>query len=617
MLVNDFEGNNFSCFPFPRSRPYTLETLLKMSLSCVCGNGMTTKLEGKECVPCRRGFYSNSSTDQKCVACPKGTVASKDRSYCDLCKPGTFASKLGASICLPCEPGAISVHPGSSRCDACFPGTHSIVSGVSCIPCVPGTYSSDSGASSCTPCALGMSSTLFGSRECFPMLASPSSVQINDSKESESFRSSQTINLKDSVHQRTCSFGRYSTGNHSCELCPAGSFAPRVGMEVCLLAPKGFFVPGEGFTNAIRCFPGTYSDISGSKECKTCLKKAGFVNVYGGKACRRVMNGEILEDIEWLSFKIALYGLTESQSSFYADEGFNLPENHQANALMEAVRLSLHASGLENTILHLRAWGTPCDRTEIECIQTEILIERAPSRNDLSLGTSTLNPNVAFHQSLRSYVEKMDTNRSILTSLNFTLAVQRHFSRKVSLSALFVESVDIFYSTRGKRCAKGFAWSQKPRATTVLREHNAVWNSWCFPCPPGYFSALEGSLNCSKCPRKTFTSQEGSVVCRECLNRVNLASTLCLQCDFLSYHCEGFWLDLSLLVVVSLAVLYKCVMAWCRSADGDLNQQQSADYQRVLVSSLRVHGHAVPANYMMQAHLKSSDMFDTHHAVAP
>nr|CCA24988.1 mastigonemelike protein putative [Albugo laibachii Nc14]CCA26514.1 mastigonemelike protein putative [Albugo laibachii Nc14] len=592
-LMNDFDDNSFSCFTLSEQRPYTLETLLKSSFSCVCGNGMT--IESGDCVSCLRGFYSNSSTDQKCMACPKGTEASRDRSSCDPCKSGTFASTPNATECQPCEPGAFSALPASSQCDACYPGTHSAEDGASCIPCGPGTYSFGK-ASSCTPCALDTSSTLFGSRECFPI------PRQMDSKKHYKSRSTSSEGLKAEWRPLLCPYGMYPLGDWTCELCPAGSFAPEIGIKRCLLAPKGFFVPTKGWTNAIRCFPGTFSNISGAVECKRCPKEARFVNMYGGKACRRVIAGEILEDVEWRSLKIALYGHNASQSTpFYADEGTSLPRSHQANALMKAVHLSLDALGLRNSVLHLRAWGIPCNRIEIECIQAEILVESMSSPKDIPSSTSFLNPTLASRD------EKADNVWSILTIPDFALAVQKHFSHEESLAGLIVKSLGVFRSTRAKRCAKGSMWSrEKPTAHTAMRQHKAISNFTCFPCPPGYFSGSEGSLTCSKCPEKTFTDHEGSSACQECPNKVNEASTSCLKCDFLSYHCDGFWVDLSILMVLLLFASYKCFIQLFGSFDRHIYRQQAADYQRVLVSNLRVHGHAVPAQYMMQAHLQSA-----------
>lgn len=102
--------------------------------------------EGKSCIPCGIGTYSNSS-DQT------------SPSTCQTCDAGKFTSRVGSTSCTMCEPGKYSIYGNDlPLCDSCPPGKYQPTAGHSaCLNCPNGYYNTDSGSigpvqTVCNPC---------------------------------------------------------------------------------------------------------------------------------------------------------------------------------------------------------------------------------------------------------------------------------------------------------------------------------------------------------------------------------------------------------------------------------------------------------------------------------
>ncbi|KAE9339778.1 hypothetical protein PF008_g11412 [Phytophthora fragariae] len=250
----DFGGNDFLC-PIPPA-------LLPSSLTCICGNGYTTKSsrvtaanssgdsrqdpmpanEAAEfCVPCPEGSYSNASTNQKCTLCSSGSApslsSSRTADHCTLCLPGTFTNESGSHSCTPCPPGTISTDIGATSCDLCDPGEFTAGQGSSrCAVCPVGTFSDFMGATVCSPCPAGSYGVTEGEAECL-----------------------------------LCSKGTYQdvVGSVECKACPVGYIAPAVGHVKCTPCSPGSFYDMESKT-CVLCRPGTFTGASAQTEWSNC-----------------------------------------------------------------------------------------------------------------------------------------------------------------------------------------------------------------------------------------------------------------------------------------------------------------------------------------------------------
>lgn len=91
--------------------------------------------------------------------CPIGSFLSGNK--CELCPPGTYQNKKGATTCIPCPTGFFNKNkgaPGADICQQCKASPFSTVEGatsnVVCEPSPPGT-SSPKGSDQCLSCPTG------------------------------------------------------------------------------------------------------------------------------------------------------------------------------------------------------------------------------------------------------------------------------------------------------------------------------------------------------------------------------------------------------------------------------------------------------------------------------
>ncbi|KAL3669403.1 hypothetical protein V7S43_005799 [Phytophthora oleae] len=275
LLLNpvDFDGNAFSC-PMPPK-------ILPSNLSCVCGNGYAillneTTVNGSKhgnadesdviqqlipadqaagiCLACQQGYYSNATTNQKCLPCPAGTsseVSGGAVNHCKLCDPGSFAKESAWSSCKPCPPGTSASSGGATSCDPCYPGQYAANQGsINCTACAVGTFSSSSGATVCTPCEVGTFVNAEAEAECL-----------------------------------LCPEGAYQEviGSVGCKACPVGYIAPQPGHNKCFPCAPGSYFNVDTRT-CILCRPGTFTTETARTECSKC-ENGTVADGFGNRAC--------------------------------------------------------------------------------------------------------------------------------------------------------------------------------------------------------------------------------------------------------------------------------------------------------------------------------------------
>ena len=97
-------------------------------------------LDGSTCVTsCPTGAIQNQGTTA-CV-CPAGHQPNPDKTACEACGPGTFAS-AGIASCLECPVGRVQPSSGQGSCvwNCSKPGHFLDLRVGQCSPCNPGTF---------------------------------------------------------------------------------------------------------------------------------------------------------------------------------------------------------------------------------------------------------------------------------------------------------------------------------------------------------------------------------------------------------------------------------------------------------------------------------------------
>lgn len=209
------------------------------------------------------------------------------------CKPGTFDN---GNLCLKCPLNSISSDEGSFQCNKCPEGLYSNKEGTECgetLGCRPGYFISND-RNYCGYCDIGTYSTTYNSLECISCPTNYTTRSWESTSKSDCFK---------------CSKGNYMynlPGDNKCASCGPGSYQDEVGHKVCKACP-----PGTGYILSFidstylfqsspddcgLCPPGSYSQfiintISGnSRTCRTC-HKGTYTNIFGAVECKTCPEG--------------------------------------------------------------------------------------------------------------------------------------------------------------------------------------------------------------------------------------------------------------------------------------------------------------------------------------
>ena len=257
--------------------------------NCTCNAGFVGIGGASECIACPVDMYKSTSGTSPCLECPKFTTspsASVDLLQCKCilgyygaegkqclpCDQGFFTDKLGSRECMRCPPNSIS-EIGSSLC-LCNAGfTRGLLDGV-CDKCPSGKYKNSVENGACIQCP-AFSTSEEGSTEC---ICNKGYTGIN-------------------VESCTaCARGQYkdSEGSAQCIDCPPYSISPEGSSSLWDCKCKSGYAGADGQI-CDACPADSYKDTEGSAECTACPNFATSAAASTKRAqciCRKGYNGK-------------------------------------------------------------------------------------------------------------------------------------------------------------------------------------------------------------------------------------------------------------------------------------------------------------------------------------
>jgi len=208
---------------------------IKQGGTCVeCDGGKYSG--GTVCLDCQPGKYNPSNTGQygkaQCLPCGAGRHVENDGKQCVACDGGKYSN---GTLCESCQPGKYNPSntglDGKAECWVCGAGWQVENDGKKCVACDGGKYSDGTGCESCQPGKYNPTNTgQNGKTECLVCIAG-SKVQ-NEGKECVA-----------------CPSGTYGSNNHTCMHCPHGHYIigeGKAGLSSCtaISCADGYFQDG-------------------------------------------------------------------------------------------------------------------------------------------------------------------------------------------------------------------------------------------------------------------------------------------------------------------------------------------------------------------------------------
>jgi hypothetical protein len=311
------------------------------SAACQCSAGFTPN--GDECTKCKANSYKVGAGNSTCMSCPDytssavgskqvkdckclvGYTAAFDGVKCTACDEGTFKDNPGTGTCVDCLPGTYKATPGSGTCAACPPNTESagksnkrtdckcvagytaVEDGMDCTACAEGTFKDWPGSGSCSGCPDGTGSDEGSGKltDCKCLVDHSGDADGVECQEcpGEAYKSLPGIGscskcqagekmLKDGSC-KTCVEGTYNdvSGGSECRTCLAGSDSTARSSE-CSMCDIGMYNPTEGGA-CTGCPPGTTTAETGSTKEIQCKCKAGHFGGLDGKPCQKCAVGTV------------------------------------------------------------------------------------------------------------------------------------------------------------------------------------------------------------------------------------------------------------------------------------------------------------------------------------
>ena len=537
------------------------------------------------CTPCPPGTFGELPGAVACTACPAGTFQPKTGSrfegHCLPCEKGYFSNSTAASTCEICEKGSFSGAEGATHCELCPPGRYGLYDGATsvnqCPGCPQGTFSDKfgtvaegfnpgqckgpDGLCACELCAMGTYSALPGSTECTPCPAGMYGSKIGAEHPSFCYECDQgTFTHEPGMAQcLQCPPGTHvnTTGNSECEQCPPGTFIEYFGAinaTECEDCPIGSFAEFNGTGFCELCRPGTYSPEPGATECLNCT-----VGTY-----LPTLNGTALE--ECLPCGLGTYGPTEGLAAC-----LDCPEGHYADrpAMIECSKCKagtvLPTTGSNSSVLcepcepgtiapeegmgacqncsagyyqelYNQAECDPCDEGTYLPKSGSFLAEDCLPCPSSPFGT--YGPTKGLGECLLcapgSYADEPGLEACKTVNAGFFLAragsntsedarpcEPGSFAAERGLGACDLCGMGTYAEVEGlKECAPCPAGMYNPieGATSPLQcrlcgmgTRSEAGSGVCTPCSPGTFNPEEGQEACQPCPAGTFNELAGMI----------------------------------------------------------------------------------------------------------
>ncbi|ELP94370.1 hypothetical protein EIN_401330 [Entamoeba invadens IP1] len=222
-------------------------------VTCNSTNGYCTSCQigyatnNKVCTMCAVGYYEHNNA---CKQCENGTHSSTGGSTaCTPCQGGYY-SLIGYSECVHCADASVLAVKGgqyanaaTNGCKLCAAGTYSEHNATSCTSCGDDTYSKE-GATRCKACLSVCNTCDKTTGEC---LTCYSGYQLNASQSCE-----------------ICQRGTHSYGT-KCDDCEEMKYQSEEGQSVCLACSTNCYIDGS----CTLCHDGYYS-TGGTGSCKPC-----------------------------------------------------------------------------------------------------------------------------------------------------------------------------------------------------------------------------------------------------------------------------------------------------------------------------------------------------------
>jgi hypothetical protein len=223
---------------------------------------------------CPDGYYCNHDY----IQCPLGYECTNSSSYPLKCPPGTYLDSIALN-CLICPLGSICSY-GTILPTPCPSGRICSISGQfrPFDLCPPGYY--------CDGSIIGLKNSLIVYDH---VTLNYFAKQCRTGYYCTGGETSNIMNQADPESPQPCIAGMIcNPGNINFgEFCPRGYYCPPFQI---IPAPTGSYVPGVGFSNYLKCPPGTFSSLTAQTECKVC--EAGtFTNVEGSETCTQCPKG--------------------------------------------------------------------------------------------------------------------------------------------------------------------------------------------------------------------------------------------------------------------------------------------------------------------------------------
>ena len=229
--------------------------------------------------PCLAGFvcFRGSDTPHGSGPCPSGyycppnslPIECSPGHYCpgvgnvfpSQCTPGFYNDKYARSFCIECPIGFICERVGLVHPTKCPAGSVCNEAGlkVPAMACPPGYF-----------CWEGTETADWNAESDFKPYPCPKGVYCLGGI------TNNLTNEEDYTAPQLCPLGQFckeaSTSPFGSGRCPAGFFCP-TGTSDPFPAPAGYFSRGEGNSQAVPCFAGSfskYNPINGTNECFLC-----------------------------------------------------------------------------------------------------------------------------------------------------------------------------------------------------------------------------------------------------------------------------------------------------------------------------------------------------------